>query len=97
VSRAFPGHDVAQNALPGSAHSRSAQTLPVASASPGRFVRRYGHLGTVSGRRIRLIRSRIARNNRFGTATSATCLPAELLGYSHGVPAGTRKTQKPVP
>ena len=29
------------------------------------------HLGTVSGRRSRRIRSRIARNSRLGTATSA--------------------------
>ena len=46
-------------------------TLPVASVSPDCFVRRGSHRGTVSGRRSRRIRSRIARNSRFGTATSA--------------------------
>ena len=47
------------------------ETISVTHACAGRFVVCCRHPGTISGRRRRRIRSRIARNSRLGTATSA--------------------------
>ena len=76
-------------------HSRSAQTLAVAFLCPGRLDRSRRHPGTIFGSRRRLIRSRITRNNRFGTATSAiwktiylewtTTLAPILISFSRSV------------
>ena len=47
------------------------QTAPIASTSSRCFIVRRYHPGTISGRRRRRMRSRIARNSCLGTATSA--------------------------
>ena len=69
--RPLPGHDAAPNALRRGVHWRSAQTMRVASALSSCRDGSRSHAGTVSGGRIRRIRSRIARNSHCGTATWA--------------------------
>ena len=95
IIRPFLGHDFAPSALRRGVRRRCRQTVPVPSGLPSYFGGSRRHPGTVGGTRKRRIRSRIARNSRLGTATSAiwnrtyracvTTLAPILISFSRSV------------